>query len=73
MGRWSGVAFAGGGTTRSTGEHLEAAATQHVGSGGVGFRYELARKFGLDVGMDVAHSSGTTAVYLVVGNSWFRP
>ena len=73
MGRWSGVAFAGGGTTRSAGEHLDAAVTQHVGSGGVGVRYELARKFGLDVGIDVARSPGTTAVYLVVGNSWFRP
>lgn len=69
--RWSGVAFAGGGTTRSTGDNFST--TQNVGSGGVGFRYELARKFGLDVGIDVAHSPGTTAVYLVIGNGWFRP
>jgi hypothetical protein len=27
----------------------------------------------MDVGLDVARSSGTTAVYLVVGNAWFRP
>ncbi|MDM0110235.1 glyceraldehyde-3-phosphate dehydrogenase, partial [Variovorax sp. J22R24] len=71
FGRWSGVVFAGGGTTRTTGDNFSA--TQNVGSGGFGFRYELARKFGLDVGVDVAHSPGTTAVYLVVGNSWFRP
>ncbi|MDM0077978.1 hypothetical protein QTH90_26450 [Variovorax sp. J2P1-59] len=70
-GPWSGVVFAGGGTTRVTGDNFSA--TQNVGSGGFGFRYELARKFGLDVGIDVAHSPGTTAVYLVVGNGWFRP
>ena len=32
--------------------------TQNVGSGGLGFRYELASKFGMDVGIDVARSSG---------------
>jgi hypothetical protein len=70
-GRWSVVAFGGAGATRSSGGAI--AATQSVGSGGLGLRYELARKFGLHVGMDVAHSPGTTAVYLVVGNAWFRP
>ena len=48
-------------------------ATQSVGAGGVGFRYELARKFGMHVGIDVAQSRGTTTVYLQVGNAWFRP
>ena len=47
--------------------------TQNVGSGGLGFRYKLASKFGMDVGIDVARSSAATAVYLVVGNAWFRP
>ncbi len=70
-GRWSVVAFGGAGTTRSdTGPFTF---TQNVGSGGVGFRYELARKFGLHVGVDVAHSPGTTAFYIQVGNAWFRP
>lgn len=70
-GRWSVVAFGGGGTSRS--DRGTFTATQNVGSGGVGFRYELARKFGMDAGIDVAHSPGTTAVYFVVGNAWFRP
>jgi hypothetical protein len=69
--RWSGVAFAGAGSARTRRD--EFAATENVGSGGLGFRYRLARKFGMDVGMDVARSPGTTAVYLVVGNAWFRP
>ena len=69
--RWSAVAFAGTGVAKTKRESFSA--TEKVASGGVGFRYKLARKFGMDVGMDVAHSPGTTAVYLVVGNSWFRP
>jgi hypothetical protein len=71
MGRWSAVVFGGGGTTRT--EKNLFGTTQNVGSGGAGFRYEIASRFGLHVGIDVAHSPGTTAFYLVVGNAWFRP
>ena len=71
MGRWSVVAFGGGGTTRTDRQNF--VATQNVGSGGLGFRYKLASKFGMDAGIDVAHSPGTTALYFVVGNAWFRP
>lgn len=71
MGRWSAVVFGGGGTTRTEKDLFTV--TQNVGSGGVGFRYELASKFGLNAGIDVGHSPGTTAVYFVVGNAWFRP
>jgi len=70
-GRWSGVVFGGGGSARTEREAFDG--SKSVGSGGAGFRYTLARKFGMDVGVDVARSSGTTAVYLVVGNAWFRP
>ena len=70
-GRWSVVAFGGAGTTRS--ERDRFSFTQNVGSGGLGFRYELARKFGLHAGIDVAHSPGTTAFYIQIGNAWFRP
>ena len=70
--RWSVVPFAGVGAT-----HLEHALSssdgQAVGAGGIGLRYELARKFGLHAGLDVAHSPGTTAVYIQIGNAWFRP
>jgi hypothetical protein len=69
--RWSVVAFGGGGTTRTSRDAYSV--TQNVGSVGVGFRYELARKFGLHAGIDVAHSPGTTAVYFQVGSAWFRP
>ena len=70
--RWSVVPFAGLGATRLD---RSAALTdgQRVASGGLGLRYELARKFGLHVGLDLAHSTGTTVVYLQIGNAWFRP
>jgi hypothetical protein len=71
FGRWSAPAFGGLGTTRT--DHDRFAATQNVGAVGAGLRYELARKFGLHAGLDIAHSPGTTAVYLQVGSAWFRP
>ena len=70
-GRWSVVAFGGGGATRSNRGGFEN--SDSIGSGGVGFRYELARKFGLHAGMDIARSRNGTAVYFQVGNAWFRP
>ena len=70
-GRYSMVAFAGAASART--ERDNASIVHNVGSGGVGVRYELASKFGLHVGIDVAHSPGTNAVYLQVGNAWFRP
>jgi uncharacterized membrane protein YciS (DUF1049 family) len=39
--------------------------------GGVGFRYLLARKFKLRVGIDVAHSTGTWAYYIIFGLYYF--
>ena len=70
-GRWSVVAFGGAGTAHT--ERDAFSVRQNVGSGGFGFRYELARKFGLHAGIDFAHSPGTNAVYFQVGNAWFRP
>ena len=71
-GRWSIVGFGGYGATRTTSRNVFSA-SQSVGSGGLGFRYELASKFNLHAGIDVAHSDGTTAIYLQMGNAWFRP
>jgi hypothetical protein len=70
-GRWSAIMAAGAGTARSDRETLSA--SQDVTSGAIGLRYELARKFGLHAGLDVGFSSETTAVYIQVGNAWFRP
>ena len=37
------------------------------------FRAATLAKFGLHAGIDLAHSPGTTAIYLQVGSAWFRP
>ena len=70
-GRWSAVAFYGVGSARI--DDGPAPRTKTAGAGGVGFRYEIARKFGLHVGIDVARGPEDTAVYLQVGSAWFRP
>jgi len=69
--RFSVIGFAGGGTTWN---HSSAFDTvQKVVSGGAGFRYELARDYGLHAGLDVAFSRDTAAVYVQIGSAWFRP
>ena len=70
-GRWSVVAFGGVGGARIDENGVKRNTT--AGAGGVGFRYELARKFGMHVGIDVARGPEDTAFYLQVGNAWFRP
>jgi hypothetical protein len=39
-------------------------------SKGLGFRYEIARKFGMQVGVDVAWGPEETAFYITVGSAW---
>jgi hypothetical protein len=46
---------------------------QEVAAGGVGLRYELARKHGLHVGLDVAWGTEEAAIYVQFGNAWIRP
>ena len=70
-GRWSMVGFGGAGRARI--DDGPAQRTKNAGAGGVGFRYEIAHRFGLHVGIDVARGPDDTAVYLQVGNAWFRP
>jgi hypothetical protein len=69
--RWSFVAFGGAGKTWTRRDELSV--SQDVASGGIGLRYELARRFGMHAGLDVAHSAGTTGIYIQVGSAWFRP
>ncbi len=38
---------------------------------GVGFRYMIARKFGLRVGVDVASSKDDNALYIQFGKAWY--
>ncbi len=67
--RYSLVAFAGGGVADG------AAGDSHedVFAGGAGFRYLIARRHGLHVGLDVATGPDGGALYVIVGNAWMRP
>jgi hypothetical protein len=47
--------------------------TVGVGAGGAGFRYLLARKFGLHYGIDVARGAEDWAIYFQFGSAWMRP
>jgi hypothetical protein len=70
-GRWSLVGAAGYGTAHT--ERSPFSATRDAWSGALGFRYQLARLFGMHAGLDVGVSNGETAIYFQVGNAWFRP
>jgi outer membrane protein assembly factor BamA len=69
--RFSLVAFAGGGAAWNDFERFDS--TQAIATGGVGVRYELARRYGIHMGVDVAFSPDNAAVYLQVGSAWARP
>ncbi len=69
--RWSAVAFAGYGKAYPSLDNMseESATAWNVGAG---FRYLLARLFGLRMGIDVARGPEDWAVYVVVGSAWFK-
>ena len=69
--RFSVVGFTGVGAAWNDFERLDD--TQTVVAGGAGFRYELARKYRLHMGIDLAFSEHDTAVYIQVGSAWMRP
>ncbi len=65
--RWSVVGFAGYGQTFN--EQIDGSKAWNAG---FGFRYLLARIFGLKMGLDVAHGPEEWAFYVVFGNSWMK-
>jgi hypothetical protein len=69
--RWDLILLAGGGLTFLENPILkDNYKSQLVGMGGLGFRYEIARKFGMSLGVDLALSNEDWAVAIVMGNSW---
>jgi outer membrane protein assembly factor BamA len=69
--RFSLVAFGGTGTAWSEFQRKET--KESVVSGGVGLRYELAEKYGLHVGLDLAFGPNSPVIYVQFGNAWMRP
>jgi hypothetical protein len=68
--RWSAVGFSGVGTAFD--EWSELGHSSWVASYGAGFRYLIARKFKLRMGIDVAHGPNTWAYYIIFGTNWLR-
>lgn len=69
--RFSLVGFGGAGIARSelaTGEREKS-----VTAGGGGFRYMIARKYGLHMGIDLAFGPSDPVIYVVFGSAWVRP
>ncbi len=69
--RWSLVGFGGWGAAWNDRLHRDEKIT--VTSGGVGFRYEFARRYGLHMGIDVAWGPDQPVIYVQFGSAWARP
>lgn len=69
--RFSLIGFAGAGATRNEGQGSRDG--HEVATGGLGFRYEIARKYGLHMGLDVAYGPEGPVYYVQFGSAWMRP
>jgi outer membrane protein assembly factor BamA len=69
--RFSVVGFAGYGVAWNDIERIDN--TRTVVTGGTGFRYEIARAYGLHMGVDLAFGPDVTAIYVQFGSAWVRP
>jgi hypothetical protein len=68
--RWNLLGFTGIGNAFSDFESFDKG--KSISSVGTGFRYLIARKFGMQMGMDFAKSTDDFAFYIVFGTSWMR-
>ncbi|GAO41108.1 hypothetical protein [Flavihumibacter petaseus] len=68
--RWSLITFAGAG--KAFDDYSEFGDAQWIYSYGAGFRYLLARKFKLRMGVDVAKGPSDWGYYIVFGSFWVR-
>ena len=66
--RWSAVFFGGVGWPGDSMDALKDA--RGVGAGGFGFRYFLARLYGMHGGLDFAWSKEDFAWYITIGSYW---
>ncbi len=66
--RWFLVGFGGAGRTWSEGGR----GSGTIGTQGIGFRYLIARRLGLQMGIDVARGPEEIAFYIQVGSAWLR-
>ena len=71
---WNRVSLVGfGGVGSAWNDHGAFEDARAVAAGGVGVRYELARAYGIHLGVDVAFRAGETTLYIQIGSAWARP
>jgi hypothetical protein len=68
MPRWSVLGFAGAGRTGDSFSDLKEGPSYT--SRGLGFRYLAARRYSMNMGVDVARGPDDTVVYIQVGSGW---
>lgn len=69
--RLSAVGFLGVGGAWSKTEGQDQSSS--VVSGGTGIRYEIARKYGIHMGLDVGFGPDDPILYVTFGHAWSRP
>ncbi len=69
--RFSVLGFVGAGS--AVDELSKLTKTSNIVAGGLGLRYELAKKHGIHMGLDMAWSRDGPAIYFQVGSAWMRP
>lgn len=70
-GRYSLVAFAGGGAVWKGLDDFDN--ERSTATGGIGMRYLAARLFGLHLGLDIGFGPDDPILYIQFGSAWFRP
>lgn len=68
--RWTLVGF--GGVGAAADDFGELGASHNRWAGGTGFRYLIAKEYGMRLGLDVAKGPEQYALYLTVGTGWVR-
>ncbi|MCP3866498.1 MAG: BamA/TamA family outer membrane protein [Gammaproteobacteria bacterium] len=66
--RWSLVGFIGSGWAADSVSNIDN--NDSIIAGGGGFRYLVARRYGMRMGLDIARGPDDTVIYLAVGSSW---
>lgn len=66
--RWKYLAFTGVGRAANSFGDLSDA--DNINNFGVGFRYLIARRYGLSMGLDVARGEDENAFYIQAGSTW---
>lgn len=66
--RWRGVLFTGAGKAANSGSELSDATYRNTYGGG--FRYQIARRYGFDMGMDIAKGPEDVVWYITAGSAW---